>query len=403
MKRLFYLLMLGTALAVIAQTEHIVVAKRAKGNPTVGVVEYIGEKEDQRAFENLLWRCGWLDVVTGADVKGADVQVTVQTMPAGGMFASVKVGNQSFTCDRRSSPKETAALDTVDDILNKLFGIKALCTQKIYYVVTGQDNMKEIYACYIDGSGQERITFNNAISTEPSWGHKNAMVYTVAQNNSLAIILADMGRGCQRVASCSPGLNSSAGLSHDGTLLALPLSLENQVDLYVIDLRTMTKDHEGQRIRVTKDKNVESSPCWSPDNSAVCYVSDKLGTPQLYLRELREGGKERRLSVGNNECVSPDWSNVSNKLCYSMKDNSGQRVICVMDMSGKDSEIKVVTKGAGNWEAPCWGPDGRHIVCTRGDASEKSRDLYIVDSWTNVARPISKGAKLSLPAWRPAY
>ena len=78
MKRLFYLLMLGTALAAIAQTEHIVVAKRAKGNPTVGVVEFIGEKEDKRAFENLLWRCGWLDVVTGADVKGADVQVTMQ-------------------------------------------------------------------------------------------------------------------------------------------------------------------------------------------------------------------------------------------------------------------------------------------------------------------------------------
>jgi hypothetical protein len=58
---------------------------------------------------------------------------------------------------------------------------------------------------------------------------------------------------------------------------------------------------------------------------------------------------------------------------------------------------------AGNWEAPCWGPDGRQIVCTRGDASERVKDIYVVDSWNQVARPISKGAKLALPAWRPAY
>ena len=398
MKRVFYLLMLGSVLAAVAQnTERIDVTKRMKGNPTVGIVGFTGEPAQRRNLEDFLWRCGWLDMVTGADAKRADVQLNVQGLPAGGLYTSVKAGNQSFTSDRRSSTTGTAAQETVDDILRQLFRVKAFCTQKIYYVVTGRDNMKELYSCYIDGSGQERITFNNAISTEPSWGHKNALVYTMAKNNTLSVVLADMGRKCQRVVSRSPGLNASAGLSHDGTQLALPLSAQNQVDLYIIDLRT------NQRIRMTSDKNVESSPCWSPDNSAVCYVSDKLGTPQLYLQDLRPGGKSRRLSVGNNECVSPDWSNVSNKLCYSMKDNSGQRVICVVDMSGKDSEIKVVTKGAGNWEAPSWGPDGRHIVCTRGDASEKSRDLYIVDSWTNVARPISRGAKLSLPAWRPAY
>ena len=380
------------------KSEHTEVIKHTSNNPSIGIVSYKGTGDVRKKLEDMLERCGWFNVARGGKAASSDVKLSVTETVNGGLQMSVGAGGSSFKVDRGSMAGDEAIRQSVDDILKELFNVKALCTQKIYYVVTGENNLKEIYCCYLDGTGQERVTHNGAISTEPGWGHRNAMVYTLARLNALSIVMVDIQRGMQRVVSKSPGLNASAGLSHSGSMLALPLSAQNQVDLYYIDLA-----NGNRHVRLTKDRNVESSPCWSPDDKKICYVSDKLGVPQLYLRDVADGGREIRISTGNNECVSPDWSNVTNKLCFSMKDNMGQRVICVMDMANSAHPFKVVTHAAGSWEAPSWGPDGRHIVCTRADASGKSRDLYIVDSWSNSFRPISKGAKLSLPAWRPAY
>lgn len=400
LKKLVCCLCIGFVFSFVYSQEEqrTTVVKSVTSNPSVGIVKYSGDEKTKAKLLDVLERCGWFNVVHDSQAEKADVKLDVVASDDGAIRANVEAGTNSFATEQHSGAGNMPVYETVDDILRSMFKVRSFCTQKIYFVVTGQGGKKEIYSCFLDGSGQERVTFNNAISTEPGWGHKNALVYTMAKNNTLSVILADVANGRQRIVSRAPGLNASAGLSHDGQKVALSMSADKQVDIYVIDLAS-----GGQRERLTADKNVESSPCWSPDNGKICYVSDKLGVPQLYLIEAVAGARERRISTGNNECVSPDWSNVSNKLCFSMKSNTGQRVIAVIDMSDANFNYKIVTHAAGNWEAPCWAPDGRHLVCTREDASGRMRDLYIVDTWSNAFRPISKGAKLSLPAWRPAY
>lgn len=398
-KMLLISLLAAASVPLTAQVEqHTTVTKTLVNNPSIGIIDFIGDPAVRENLERVLDICGWFNVKRGAEAKSAVVRVSASVAPDGAIVTSVNAGNMTFKTRQPAASGNIPVYATVDDILRNIFKIKALCMQKIYFVQNGKNNLKEIFSCYIDGSGHERVTHNNSISTEPGWGHRNSMVYTLAMGNALSIVLADMGTGRQRVVSKMPGLNASAGLSHDGRRLALPLSVDNQVDLYVLEL-----DKGGRRVRLTKDRNVESSPCWSPDGAQLCYVSDKLGVPQLYLRSSQPGGSEKRISTGNNECVSPDWSNISNKLCFSMKNNVGQRVIAVVDMGDPNFSIRIVTPAAGNWEAPSWGPDGRRIVCTRSSARGGSRDLYLVDSMSNDFRQITKGAMLSLPAWRPAY
>ena len=175
------------------------------------------------------------------------------------------------------------------------------------------------------------------------------------------------------------------------------MSFDGQVDLYLLNLQ------DGKRVRLTKDRNVESSPCWSPDNRQIVFVSDRLGTPQLYLMDASANAKAERLTIGGRESVSPDWSNVSNRLCFTMKNNDGQYVVAMMDMADANRPVTILTHAAGNWEEPSWAPDGRHIVCARKSVRGNSSDLYVIDSWLSSFRPISKGAQLTLPAWRPAY
>ncbi len=377
------------------ETQRTTVVKTLSSNPTLGVVKFQGSMDASRRLEDTFARCGWFTVLPSPQAETAAIRVTADVTDSTASF-TVASGAQSFQVKGAGADASQAIYQAVDAVLEKLFDVKALCSQKIYYVVTDANNIKEIFCCYLDGTGQERVTFNNAISTEPSFGHKGALVYTLAKNNALAILLSDLQNHRQRIISQEPGLNASAGLSRDGAKLALPLSMEGQVDLYMTDFRT------GTRTRLTRDRSVESSPCWSPDGERIVFTSDRLGVPQLYLMEAKANAKATRLTPGYNEAVSPDWSNISNKLCFSMKRN-GQYVIAVIDMADETRQITVITHAAGNWEEPSWAPDGRHIVCARKSAVAGASDLYILDSWQATFQPISKGANLTLPAWRPAY
>ena len=91
---------------------------------------------------------------------------------------------------------------------------------------------------------------------------------------------------------------------------------------------------------------------------------------------------------------------MSNRICYATR-QGGQYVISVLDMKDANARPEVVTLAAGDWEAPSWGPDGRHLVCTR--RSGRSRDLYVVDTWLKTFTAISEGANVSLPAWTPGF
>ncbi len=370
------------------------VTKTVQGNPTLGITSFSGDASARGILETMLVRCDWFQVVkdSSADRAQARLDVTasgnaylVQARISGAQERIVRV-------NASGSDWHDAAAKAVDSLLAELFGVPALCTRPIAYVMTDAGGKKEVFTIRIDGSGQKRLTHNNALSTEPAWGHSGALVYTLNQNNALKIVLVDLKNNRQRTISSSRGLNASAALSRDGRYVALPLSLGKQVDLYLLDLK------EGCRTRLTQDRDVESSPAFSPDGAQICFVSDRTGRPQLYLIST-SGGDARRLTKGASECVSPDWSPKSNKLCYSTRVN-GQYVVAVMDPSNPQGGHEIVTDAAGNWEAPSWAPDGRHIVCTRSTGGKQ--DLYMVDTLFHTFQPLTRGARLSLPAWAPA-
>ena len=370
------------------------VTKTVQGNPTLGITSFSGDASARGILETMLVRCDWFQVVKDSSADRAQARLDV-TASANAYLVQARISGAQERIVRvnaSGSDWHDAAAKAVDSLLAELFGVPALCTRPIAYVKTDAGGKKEVFTIRIDGSGQKRLTHNNALSTEPAWGHSGALVYTLNQNNALKIVLVDLKNNRQRTISSSRGLNASAALSRDGRYVALPLSLGKQVDLYLLDLK------EGRRTRLTQDRDVESSPAFSPDGAQICFVSDRTGRPQLYLISTSDGDA-RRLTKGASECVSPDWSPKSNKLCYSTRVN-GQYVVAVMDPSNPQGGHEIVTDAAGNWEAPSWAPDGRHIVCTRSTGGKQ--DLYMVDTLFHTFQPLTKGARLSLPAWAPA-
>ncbi|MGN0866437.1 MAG: hypothetical protein ACI4SG_02005 [Oligosphaeraceae bacterium] len=390
----FALLVSGAPCLLMGQQRPVgSVTKVVQGNPSLGIVKYTGDPQGAKVLETMLTRCDWFQVLPEGKTDRAQIQLSVNGSGFGYALSARVAGEERvLQLEGRGEDWNDGAAKVTDALLRELFGVPALCTRPIAYVVTDSKGRKELYTCRIDGSAQTRLTHNGAISTEPSWGHAGALVYTLNQGSALQILLMDLGNKRQRIISSSRGLNASADLSPDGRKVALPLSLGKQVDLYLLDLST------GTRSRLTEDKEVESSPVFSPDGTQVCYVSDRRGRPQLYLRSLN-GGDATRLTRSSAECVSPDWSPRSGKICFSTR-VGGQYVVAVLDPAHPEEEPEIVTEAAGQWEAPSWAPDGRHIVCTR--ATGGSQDLYVVDTLLHTFQALTKGARLSLPAWAPA-
>ncbi|MBO4528322.1 MAG: PD40 domain-containing protein, partial [Victivallales bacterium] len=272
-----------------AQVQHANVIKEALDNPTLAIENFNGSDQARQKLERMFALSGWFKVVPKE--QAAKAIYKVQAAGNETQFAlNLQGAGKSISSQKQASDADHAARLVVDDVLNQLFNVQSLCDCKIAFVVPDAQNRREICTIYLDGTGFEILTKNNAISTEPSWGHANAMVYTLAKNNALHIVLMDLSKRVQRIISSARGLNSSAALSRNGQFVSLALSLGDQVDLYSHDLAT------NQTKRLTNDRYVESSPCWSPDGKQICYVSDMPGKPSLFIVSAA-GGAAKRLQL----------------------------------------------------------------------------------------------------------
>ena len=189
--------------------------------------------------------------------------------------------------------------------------------------------------------------------------------------------------------SAFSGLNTGVAISPDGTKMALILSKDKQVELYI-------KSVESESIRrLTYDKAVEASPCFSPDGKWICYLSDASGRPELYICDLNGRQKQKLPSVGR-EALTPDWS-TDNKIVYVTRID-GEYRIAILDMKNKRNEL--VPNLTGRWESPSWASDNRHIVCSQTFAGGSKSSLFIIDTFTGKKRQLFRSENyFSTPNW----
>lgn len=387
--KLFAVLCLVTLAVLPAQAQQMVITKeRTESNPGIYLADFQGPAPMKEALLRALTQSDWFTPVN----QPSSAKYTLKaTAVAGTMDLQLSGGglNVSLRESSRSSVPSWVVYQAVDALITKVFQAPGLCATTIAFA-NGARGRKEVFVCNFDGTGARQLTHNGSISTEPSWGSQaGSLVYTLYDNGYTDVVLADLVNQRQRRISQEPGLNAGAALSHDGQWAALCLSRDRKVELYTLRLIDKAKR------RITNDVSVESSPCWAPNDSQICFVSDKAGKPNLFLVPAA-GGTPQRLISSTAEAVSPDWSAISNKICFATR-LGGEYQLAVVDMNKPRRDAVLVTRGGGNWESPSWAPDGRHVVCTRSGG--KSRELCIVDTWFGRVLKVTTAGDYSLPSW----
>lgn len=371
----------------------IEVRKSARANPTVSVTGIGGDIGSN--IQRFLLVSGWFD----APQNGKVSDYVVRTGFAGG-FLSVELLHSGTTVYawkfNASMPPRELAKVVVDTIIEHIFEqlkVKGFCQSKIAFCAETHPGVRNVFTCDIDGGNMEQITAYNTLNVEPCWSPNGKTIcFSKYGRSGIDIVETTVAKPRKsRIVTSFRGINTGAAVSPDGNFMAVILSPDHQVDLYVLGLSRRFQK------RMTKGIAVEASPCWSPDGRQLAFVSDRMGNPRIFVINA-DGSGSRVLPTAGRDAVTPAWS-ADNKIAYATRPHgSSNYMLAVLDLDS--GENKIISKGYGSWESPGWAADNRQVVCKRMLNGKSS--LWIVDTKTGRERELLRtGTELFDPAWSP--
>jgi TolB protein len=272
----------------------------------------------------------------------------------------------------------------VDDFLAAL-GRKGIGQTKIAFKHESGGN-GEIYVADFDGNGAKAVTSDGVIVAAPAWvPGKLGLFYVSYKFGGPEILSHDLSSGKRDRFAAYPGSNISPAVSPDGSKVAMILSKDGATDLYVCN-----SDGSGLR-RLTKSREDESSPCWSPDGQWICYAG-KVDERRSLWKVSPNGGAPVRISTsGVSNPSEPDWS------------PDGKWIVFTAQMGG--FEVCVVPAGGGKatplvgGEDATWAPNSRTVVYAQRDA-KGGRRLSLLDVPTKQTKTVSRiSGSNSQPSW----
>ena len=386
---------IGTVLIIVSANAQVTVVKQAQDvNPKLYFAGISGNSTFSSYIKSDLQKCGWFEITSNSN----EAKYKITGKDLGNKLTISVSGADSFSLsmDKSKASLRMISFKIVDTILNRIFRIPGICSSKIVFVAKNKNGSEYfLYTCNFDGSDLTPIVKNNNILAEPTWGYNNGLIaYTYYHANYMDIAAYILNSKKTQIVSRYPGQNSSAAVSPNNKYMAVVLSKDKQVDLYVKEL------FGNKKTRITADDAVEGTPTWSPDGKNLCYVTDKyLGRRRLYIYNL-SSKKSQRVPIIGSIAQTPDWSPLGDKIVYSALMGKNY-VLGVYDIRKGESKT-VNTNAAGDWLSPSWAPDGRHVVCTR--RLNYQSQLYIVDTWTGKSRQLFKsGMNLSSPSWSELF
>jgi TolB protein len=244
-----------------------------------------------------------------------------------------------------------------NEILYAFTGVRGVFDTEIAFSATpGRGKDKEIYIVGLDGQDPRRVTDNRSFNLFPRWSPDgNGLAYTSFRTGVPVIYLRNLQDGTERAMvkfgnSKSPGCFSPVGDS-----LYVSVSMEGNSDIYRVQLSTAAVE------KVVDGWGIEVSPSLSPDGKKIAFVSNRSGSPQVYVRNLAASSGEHRISHAGGYSTSPSWSPAGERIAFTSQ-AGGKFSIYAVNPDGSNQQL--LASGDGDCTDPSYSPDGRYVVYT---------------------------------------
>lgn len=113
---------------------------------------------------------------------------------------------------------------------------------------------------------------------------------------------------------------------------------------------------KGKPFRLTNNPYLEMAPSWSPDGNKLAYSSDKAGTLDIYILDLKSGEERKLTSLLDSAEMYADWSPDGTQIAF--QDQNGATYTVNVDTG----DVKQVVESLNAPGSPTWGPEGKTIA-----------------------------------------
>ncbi len=331
------------------------------------------------------------------------VMVVVDTTPGGGA-ARVSAFDATTAGLLYRADVELASIHTAagrhrvhrlsDALLRAVMGQVGVAATTLVFVKDGG-----IWRVDADGFGAAPLRTAGAPALSPALSPDGRrLAYTAFVRSGQPLVVQDLASGRRDIVpGTEEGLNITPSWSPDGRRLAFARGTDAGTDIYLSPMADGWPVPLAPMQRLTVGRFADNlSPTWSPDGSRLAFISNRAGTPQLYVMNADGTGQEvmARFDFGaTGPTNAPAWSPDGQFVAFH-RDVAGAPQIFVYEVA---TRAQRQLTGAGRNEDPAWAGDSRHLafVSSRGGA----RELWVVDLETGRLRQVTTVTGVRLPDW----
>ena len=172
--------------------------------------------------------------------------------------------------------------------------------------------------------------------------------------------------------------------------IAVALNIRGNTDIYLLD-----GSYKNIAQPLVSDSSIDVSPCFDQSGNLMAFVSDRMGNPNVFIKDL-SGGSVRRVSksgYNTNPSMSPDGKFVA----YSKQAGGGHRIF-VYELA-TDTE-KQISFGPGSDENPSFAPDNYFVAFSSSRSGGRKIYMTTRNGDSAVQIPTGDGDAL-MPAFSP--
>lgn len=251
---------------------------------------------------------------------------------------------------------------------------------------TGESS--ELYTVSPQGRDLTRVTNVGGFNLSPEWSKDGRRIfYTHVGEREHSLGVWDEATGHSSMYRFPGHTVISPACMPDGSVTVV-LNATGSPEVWLLD-----KAYKPKRI-LAGGRSIEVSQTFDSQGRRMAYVSDRLGTPHIFVMDLATGQETRVTYEGRyntNPCLSPDGRYVA----FSRQMSEGHRIF-VHDLdSGLERQI---TFGPGWDEDPAFGPDGYFVAFTSSRSGGYKLYLTTRNGDDPILIPTGSG-EATMPAW----
>lgn len=344
---------------------------------------YSGPDVDVRRFKmsdaDILITAGWPEGDAG------DGPLTVE-LRALDTSSGAQIAARRYTFPRGMDLLGEAADRFSNEVLTALTGRGELFSATLAFTRPTGQGQKNIFIAGPAGRGLAQITREQAEAVSPSWSPDGQfLAFTVlgARSHSLGVWNA-MDSRVRKV----PFVNStviSPTYTPEGKI-AVSLSTRGYQDIFLLN-----RNLERERT-LESGAGINISPSFDRTGNLMAFCSNRLGGPQVFLKDAATGRTER-ISKSGSYNTSPSISQDGNFIAFVRRTDAGHRIFVYDVSTGLERQVSF---GPGSDEEPAFAPDGYFIAFT--STRSGTQQIYLTTRYGGGVKRLPLG-NAAMPAW----